>query len=361
MPLENAKGVYEGQRKEDPDKRVFILTRSAYAGLQRYAAATWSGDIGARWNDMKNQISAGINFSMSGLPYWTMDIGGFAVEKRYEHAKGEDLDEWRELMTRWYQFGAFCPLFRSHGQFPYREIFNVAPEDHPAYKSMLYYDRLRYRLMPYIYSLAGETYFDNYTIMRALVMDFATDTTVRNIGDQYMFGPSLLVNPVYDYKARSRDLYLPAGSGWYDAYTGKYFTGGQHIKAAAPYERMPLLCERRRHPAHGACHTIYRRKACRSCYPVGVWRQQRVLYLYEDEGTNYNYEKGQYATIPFTYNDKTKTITIGQRKGSFNGMLQERTFRVILVNKNHPQVMDPDLPAGKTIQYTGDSISVTLP
>src|SRR5207237_9479432 len=165
-PMKNARDMYEGQRASDPTNRVFILTRSAFTGSQKYAAATWSGDISSRWHDMKNQISAGVNFSMSGIPYWTMDIGGFAVENRFERPNAQDLEEWSELQTRWYQFGAFVPLFRSHGQFPYREIFNVAPENHPAYQSILFYDRLRYRLLPYIYSLAGAAYHNNGTIMR---------------------------------------------------------------------------------------------------------------------------------------------------------------------------------------------------
>ena len=156
----------------------------------------------ATWRDMKNQIAAGVNFSMSGLPYWTMDIGGFVVPEKFEKPDAESLEEWRELNARWYQFGAFVPLFRSHGQFPYREIFNIAPDDHAAYKSFLYYNKLRYRLLPYIYSLAGAAYHDNYTIMRGLAMDFAKDTAVLNIGDQYMFGSSLLINPVYEYKQR---------------------------------------------------------------------------------------------------------------------------------------------------------------
>ncbi|HSC38217.1 MAG TPA: TIM-barrel domain-containing protein, partial [Chitinophagaceae bacterium] len=185
-PLENAKGIYEGQRTASPDQRVFILTRSAFAGSQRYAAAVWSGDIAARWSDMKDQIAAGINFSMSGIPYWTMDIGGFAVEHRYEQAQGENLEEWREQMTRWYQFGAFCPLFRVHGQLPYREIYNVAPDNHPAYRSMLYYDKLRYRLLPYLYSLSGMVWHNDYTIMRGLVMDFWKDPAVNNINDEFM-------------------------------------------------------------------------------------------------------------------------------------------------------------------------------
>ena len=175
FPLQNAKAVYEGQRATNPNKRVFILTRSAFAGSQRYAAATWSGDIASRWEDMKAQIPAGINFSMSGIPYWTMDIGGFALEHRYERPDSANLAEWREQITRWYQFGSFVPIFRVHGQFPYREIFNVSPPDHPAYKSMLYYDKLRYRLMPYIYTLAGMSYHNDYTIMRGLIMDYEKD------------------------------------------------------------------------------------------------------------------------------------------------------------------------------------------
>jgi alpha-D-xyloside xylohydrolase len=357
--VENAKGVYEGQRKENPDKRVFILTRCAYAGLQRYAAATWSGDVGARWHDLKNQISAGLNFSITGLPYWTMDIGGFSVERRYENAKGADLDEWREQMTRWYQFGAFCPIFRAHGQFPYREIFNVAPEDHPAYKSMLFYDRLRYRLMPYIYSLAGNTYHTNSTIMRPLVMDFAADAAVRNIGDQYMFGPSLLVNPVYEYKATSRNMYLPAGTGWYDFYTGKYYAGGQQINAAAPYERMPLFVKEGAILPVGPAIQYTDEKPADTITLLVFPGRNGSFNLYEDENTNYNYEKGKYATIPISYNAKANTLTISERKGSFDGMLKERTFRIIWIDPKKPKATDPDGVPGKIVKYSGNSINIT--
>jgi len=182
--LMNAKGVYKGQRQVQNNQRVFILTRSAFAGQQRYAATTWSGDIASRWYDLKAQISSGVNFTLSGIPYWSMDIGGFSVEQRYERPNESDLDEWRELNTRWFQFGAFCPIFRVHGQFPYREMYNIAPEGHPAYQSMLAYDKLRYRLMPYIYSLAGMVTQDDYTIMRGLVMDFGQDKNVLEINDQ---------------------------------------------------------------------------------------------------------------------------------------------------------------------------------
>ena len=256
-PLENAKGIYEGQRSTNPDQRVFILTRSAYAGLQRYASAVWSGDIAARWHDMKLQISAGVNLSMSGIPYWSMDIGGFAVEHRFEKPDAENLEEWRELMARWYQFGSFVPLFRVHGQYPFREIFNTAPETHSSFRSMLFYDKLRYRLMPYIYSLAGRTYHQDYTIMRGLVMDFPGDEAVTNINDQYFFGPSLLINPVYNYKQRNRTVYLPKGQGWYDLYSGTYFEGGHTINADAPYERMPVFVKAGSIIPFGPGDTVY--------------------------------------------------------------------------------------------------------
>ncbi len=241
--LVNAMAIYNGQRSADRGKRVFILTRSGFPGLQKYSTATWSGDIGTRWEDLKAQIPAGLNFAMSGIPYWTMDIGGFCVENRYTRAaeESEDLNEWRELNTRWYQFGSFCPLFRSHGQFPFREVFNISPEGHPAYKSMVFYDKLRYRLMPYTYTLAGLAYFNDYTIMRAMVMDFQGDKNVMNTGDQYMFGPSLLVAPVYRYKATTREVYFPAGCGWYDFYSGKYITEDKDLKLMRPMNGYPYL------------------------------------------------------------------------------------------------------------------------
>jgi alpha-D-xyloside xylohydrolase len=332
-PLQNAKGIYEGQRATSPDKRVFILTRSAFAGMQRYAAATWSGDIASRWHDMQAQIPAGVNFSMSGLPYWTMDIGGFAVEYKNENAKGEELEEWRELMNRWYQYGAFVPLFRVHGQFPFREIYHTAPEDHPAYQGMLYYDHLRYRLMPYIYSLAGMCYHKDYTMMRGLVMDFPKDPKVTNIGDQYMFGPSLLVNPVYEYKARNRNVYLPAGQGWYDLYSGRYHTGGQSINAGAPYDRMPVYVKEGSIIPFGPELQYTDEKPADTISLYVYTGKDATFTLYEDEGTNYQYEKGRFTTIRFDYNEATKTLSIGDREGNFPGMLNKRIFNIIPVGK----------------------------
>lgn len=356
-PLQNAKGIYEGQRSVDPDKRVFLLTRSGFAGSQRYAAAIWSGDIGARWHDMKTQISAGINFSMSGLPYWTMDIGGFVVESRFEQPNATDLEEWREQMTRWYQFGAFVPLFRSHGQFPFREVFNLAPEDHPAYQSIVYYDKLRYRLMPYIYSIAGQTYHNNYTLMRGLVMDFK-DTTVNNIGDQFMFGPSLLINPVYTFKERKKSLYLPAGQGWFDLYTGKFLKGGQRIIADAPYERMPVYVKEGSIIPFGPDIQYTAQKKADTITLYVYTGKNAAFTLYEDEDLNYNYEKGRFSNISFEYNELAKSLTIGPRSGSFDGMLDKRVFIIKWISPSKPQPLDSGKQGDTIINYAGKALTV---
>ncbi len=358
--LLNSKSVYEGQRKSSPEKRVFILTRSAFAGQQRYGAATWSGDIVSRWSDFKDQIATGINFSLSGIPYWTMDIGGFAVEHRYEHAEGETLNEWRELNARWFQYGAFCPLFRSHGQYPFREIFNISPAGHEVYNSMLYYDKLRYRLMPYIYSQAGAGYFNDNTIMRGLVMDFNDDPKARNIADQFMFGPSLLINPVYEFKARTREVYLPATCGWYDFYTGKYYNGGQTLQVEAPLDRIPVFVKEGSIIPAGP-EIQYSTQKVADPITLYVFAGKNAHFeLYEDESVNYNYEKDQYATIAFDYDEATKTLSIGKRKGSYNGMLETRSFQIVLVNSNHPVGVGITAHSDQVVRYDGQAQSIKM-
>ncbi|RYE14790.1 MAG: DUF5110 domain-containing protein, partial [Sphingobacteriales bacterium] len=355
--LENARGIYEGQRGTNPNTRVFTLTRSAYGGMQRYAAATWSGDIASRWEDLKAQIPAGINFSLSGMPYWTMDIGGFSVESRYERPSAENLAEWRELNTRWYQFGAFVPIFRQHGQFPYREIYNIAPEGHPAYNSMLYYNKLRYRLMPYIYSTAGKVYRDDYTLMRGLIMDFGTDPAVKNIADQYMFGPSLLINPVTDYHATSRQVYLPKNTNWYDIYTGKLYTGGNTITAEAPYERMPIFVKQGAIIPFGP-EIQYTDEKPSNPITLYVYTGANASFtLYEDENTNYNYEKGKYAEIPMKYTEATGALTIGSRSGGYENMPVTRQFKVVWVTATSGSSLDFDGQKGETITYTGKPVT----
>lgn len=350
--LVNAQGIYEGQRSTNPNNRVFLLTRSGFAGLQRYSTATWSGDIGTRWEDMKAQISAGLNFAMSGIPYWTMDIGGFCVEKRYENAKegSEDMKEWRELNARWFQFGAFCPLFRSHGQYPYREIYNIAPEGHPAYNSMVHYTKLRYQMMPYIYSLAGMTYFNDYTIMRALVMDFGKDAATHNISDQYMFGPNLMVCPVYQYKATSRDVYFPAGTNWYNYDTGEYVTGGKSIKVSAPYERMPLFVQEGSILPMG--NDIQTTKEAQTDLTIKVYTGKNGEFtLYEDEGVNYNYENGAYSTIKFSYDEASQQLTVDDIKGEYAGMAKDRILKVEWISKGKKNTISE-------VKYLGKKISV---
>ena len=360
FPLQNAKGIYEGQRSTAPDQRVFLLTRSGYAGSQRYAAAIWSGDIASRWEDFKNQIPAGLNFSLSGIPYWTSDIGGFAVERRYERPNAQDLEEWRELQTRWYQYGAFCPLFRVHGQFPYREIFNIAPAGHPAYQSMLYYDQLRYRLMPYIYSLTGQAHHQNGTIMRGLMMDFGADPAVKSLGDEFMYGPSLLVAPVTDYQARTKKLYLPATTGWFDFYSGQYHSGGQEITVPAPLERMPLFVREGSIVPFGPALQYAAEKAADPITLYVYTGKDAQFSLYEDENVNYNYEKGAFANIPLSYNEKTKTLTVGERQGTFPGMVAQRTFRVVWVSKDKPTAFNLDALPATILSYSGSLVTAKM-
>lgn len=356
--LQNSKSVYEGQRKSSPEKRVFILTRSAYAGQQRYAAATWSGDIVSRWSDFSDQITTGINFSLSGIPYWTMDIGGFAVEKRYEHAQGETLREWRELNTRWFQFGAFCPLFRSHGQFPFREIFNLVPEGSVEYASMVFYTKLRYRLLPYIYSIAAKSYFDDYTIMRGLVMDFPEDRTAQLVADQYMFGPSIMVAPVHVYNAKKRDVYFPKGANWFDFYSGKKYYGGQRNVVDAPLDRMPLFVKE---GSLVICGPVVQYTSEKQD-PLTIYvfpGKNATINLYEDEGTNYNYESGRFSTIAISYDDATRTLSIAKRKGSYPGMLKKRRFEIVWVEGDQGGV-DLTAQPHQVMEYNGDPISVDL-
>ncbi len=358
--LMNSKGVYEGSRKREPDKRVFILTRSAFGGQQKYAAATWSGDVASRWSDLGDQIAAGLNFCISGIPYWTHDIGGFSLENRYINPASQDLEEWRELNTRWFQFGAFSPLFRSHGKYPYREIFNIAPETHNAYKSMVYYDKLRYRLMPYIYSLAGVTFLNDYTIMRALIMDFPADRNVYGIPDEFMFGPSLLVSPVYEFKARSRKIYFPAGYGWYDIYTGKYTEGGKAIEAPAPYNRIPVYAREGSILLLGPDIQYTDQKPADTITLIVYAGKNGDFTLYEDDGVSYGYEKGEYTQIRISYDEENNRVTVGDRQGSYPGMIGKRSFRVLRVSPEKPLGIDDKTPDFTLIDYNGKEISTEL-
>jgi alpha-D-xyloside xylohydrolase len=360
FPLVHVGGVYDHWRAAHPDDRVFLFTRSGYGGLQRYSAAVWSGDVASRWSDLGDQVSAGVNFSMSGIPNWTFDIGGFALEHRYEKPDAANLEEWRELNLRWFQFGAFAPLFRSHGGFPYREIYNISPEGTEVYDSMVWYDRLRYRLMPYIYTEAADTYHRDSTMMRGLVMDFADDARVRGINDEYMFGPAFLVAPVHEYKARSRKVYLPSGVRWYDFYTGEAFDGGREIDAAAPLSRMPLFVKAGTILPIGPA-VQYTGEKPDAPITLYIYRgHDGAFELYEDDGVSYGYERGAYSRIPITWDEAKGVLTIGRRGGSFPGMPAERTFNVRWIAPGAAKASDLDAAPDKQVRYSGEQVTVQL-
>ena len=358
-PLVHAEGVADGLRASQPDRRPFILTRSGFAGVQRTSSALWSGDVAARWDDLRDQISAGTNLSLAGIPNWTHDIGGFSVENRYSGEDPAALPEWRELYLRWFQFGAFSPLFRSHGEYPYRETPIISEGDPAMRDSLIAYHKLRYRLLPYIYTLAADTHFADGTILRPLVMDFEADRHVWDIDDSYLFGPALLVAPVTEFMARERGVYLPAGTSWIDTRDGRRHAGGHLVTVPAPRESLPLFAR------------------AGSIVPLGPdvqWSGENpqgpltvhvftgadgAFSLYEDEGTDMGYTRGDYARIPMEWDDAGRTLTIGAREGSFPGMATERAITVIVhEGAGGGQVFDAT--GGRRLTYDGTAISATF-
>jgi alpha-D-xyloside xylohydrolase len=345
-PLEHNRAVYEGWRKVGPNgKRVYILTRSAFAGQQRYAAGCWSGDINANQGVYVNQIPAGLSFAISGMPYWTTDIGGYFGTPT------------EELFTRWFQFGAFCPTFRIHGQAP-KELYG-AQWSAQGKANTLAMDNLRYRLMPYIYSLAWKVTSQGYTIMRPLVFDFQNDTMVYGIKDQFMFGPALLVNPVTAMGATSRSVYLPSGT-WYDFWTGATTMGGSTSTANAPLSQIPIYVRGGSIVPMGPMIQF----AMQSADPleIRVYAGADASFtIYEDEGDTYNYEMGQYSQIPLTWNDAARTLTVGARTGSYSGMPATRTFNVVFVGANHGGGIGVTGTPDQVIHYDGTQGSVSAP
>jgi alpha-D-xyloside xylohydrolase len=350
FPLMTTTGVYEGQRAASDQKRVFILSRSGYAGIQRNAAAMWSGDVDPNWETLRRQIPAGLNFSLSGLPYWTTDIGGFV-------SANPDDPAYRELFVRWFEFGTFCPIFRVHGTRTtnQNELWSYGAD---VQKILVSFDQLRYRLMPYIYSLAWQTTNEGYTIMRPLVMDFRSDVRAQNIADQFLFGPALLVNPVTEPQASSRRVYLPA-AGWYDFWTGKLVKGGQSIEASAPMERIPLFVRAGSILPLGP-DIEYASEKSADPLEIRVYRgADGTFTLYEDEGDNYNYEKGAHSTIPFSWDNSSQSLTIGDRTGSFPGMPESRTLHIVFVTEGHGAGGGLTANPNKTVTYSGKKLVVT--
>ncbi|MCU7495522.1 MAG: DUF5110 domain-containing protein [Ignavibacteria bacterium] len=519
--LMTTKAVYEGQRAADPSKRVYILTRSAFLGQQRNAATTWSGDIVANWLVFRNQIPAGLNFSMSGIPYWTNDIGGFHVSRYGGFPGGADDPGYRELYVRWFQFGAFNPIFRSHGTDVPREPWTFGKEGDWAYEAIVKYDRLRYRLLPYIYSLAYQVEHNGYTIMRGLVMDFPSDTCVFHIADQFMFGPSIMVNPVtehmyygegyenrlippsclktpegkpgfyraeyfsgtnfdtlkvdslqsetlfdlylgrdlppqvnweknsmrwtgsfrslsageyelwltsddavrffmdgneildgwnnkgidttyrilmpldagcwhtfkiefarlanstklrfawktpgmvlkhYDPSRESgiRSVYLPeVQGGWYDFWTGEHVLGGKTLRREVPIDIIPLYVKAGSIIPMGP-DLNYASEKSGAPIEIRVYTGADAAFdLYDDEGDNYNYEKGAYSIVPIRWSEKEQKLTIGQRTGSFPGMPEKIKLNIIWVNRNSTASSEISQKTGMPVLYEGKKVEIS--
>ena len=354
-PLENSEGIYDGQRSVKPDQRVFILTRSAFAGSQRYASAVWSGDTSSTWTAMRAQITAGLGYCLSGMPYWTMDSGGFSVPSWF--SSGKDFDEWCELNARWFEFCTFVPMLRAHGESPDREMWKFggnASTPSPTYAAQLKFDRLRYQMFPYIYSQAGNVTQNGGTVMRGLVMDFPTDTNVFNIKDEYMFGPAFLVNPVTTYQARSRSVYLPQTiGGWYDFWNGQAFDAGQTINAPAPYDAIPIFIRAGSIIPFGPEMQYIGEKPADPLTIFIYAGANGNFTLYDDDGQTYKYEHGAFTKIPFQWDDATHTLTIGKREGSYDEMLKERTFQFVLISKNAPVGFSFTPQAAHTVKYEG--------
>jgi alpha-D-xyloside xylohydrolase len=359
-PLMENQAVYEGQRATAPDQRVLLLTRSAFAGQQRYASAVWSGDSSSTWTAMEKQIVAGLGFSISGMPYWSMDSGGFVVPARFSSRNRTPADrtEWDELQTRWFEFATFVPFTRVHGETPWREMYQYEKDDSLAYPTQLKFDKLRYALLPYVYSLAGNVTQQSGTIMRPLVMDFQNDAQARQVKDQYMFGPAFLVSPVYHYQERSRAVYLPPAAGWYELWTGAKSPGGGTINAAAPFDSIPLFI--RAGSIIPTC-PVMQYTAEKPMDPITLYVYAGAdgqFTLYEDDGKTYAYETGQSTRIPISWDDANSTLIIGKREGSFPSMLTTRTFNLVFVSGTNAAGFTFDRKPDKSVTYTGQAIEV---
>ena len=359
--LMHATGLYNNWRRDIPGKRAFFLIRQAFAGQQRNAATLWSSDVTCTWNAYRNQVPQGINACASGIPYWTSDIGGYHF---HWQAPDWSTPNNRELFTRWFQFGTFSPIFRIHGKGE-RALFSDN-WDATTKSILLNYDNLRYRLLPYIYSLTWKVTSEGYTIMRSLAFDFPDDAAIKSIPDQYMFGPAFMVSPVTkslyslsnskDIK-KTRKVYLPKMANWYDFWTGKLITGGQTIDADAPIETIPLYIRAGSIIPMGP-YLQYATEKAADPIEIRIYTGADAKFvLYEDENDTYNYESGKYSTIAMNWNEAEKTFTINDRNGKFPGMLEKRTFKIVLVNSNNGTGVEPAKKA-EIVEYNGKEIKI---
>ncbi len=347
FPLLHTGDVYEHWRASGNEKRVFILTRSAFLGQQRNATTVWSGDIFSTFLAFSRQIPAGLNFALSGIPYWTIDIGGYG----WPSFRDTRDPTYQELFARWYEYGVFCPIFRTHGHRlnNTNDVFSYGP----VTPILIRYDKLRSRLLPYTYSLAWRVTNEDYTIQRPLIMDWRNDPRVVSIGDQFMFGPAILVNPVTEEGATNRSLYLPAASAWYDFWSGEKLSGGRRITAEAPLDRIPLYVRAGSILPLGP-DVEYAEQRTDEPIELRVYRgSDGAFTLYDDQGDTYGYEKGERAIILLHWNDKSATMTIGVRQGEYPGMPREQQFRIVLVDGSKASLT-------KDVRYTGQELVVQV-
>ena len=375
FPLECVRGVYEHQRQDTSvaadkqNKRVMILTRSGFAGQQRYASNVWTGDVSSDWPTLRNQIPMLLNYSLTGNPHCNSDIGGFFSgsynDKYHDATSGARNPLFRELYVRWMQFGAFCPMMRSHGTETYRELYYYGSEGEPVYDALAGAIKLRYRLMPYIYSTAWDVSHRRGTFMRALWMDFAGDARTHDINDEFLFGRQLLVAPIVEQqytndknespdftKTRPSTVYLPlhedAGKGcWYDYWTGDRYDGGKDVTLQTTLQSIPLFVRAGSIIPVGSDMQTTARRDWKSLELRVYPGADGAFTLYEDDGESYAYENGEYAEIPLTWSDRSRTLTIGKRRGQYAGMLQSRQFTVSLPNG-----------IAKTVNYSGKAVRV---
>ena len=383
FPLATVRGVYEAQRKESSDKRVFIMTRSSFAGQQHYGSNMWSGDVASSWDMLRKQVPAGLNFSLTGNPNFNTDIGGFFCNSYNTMGAGSAPrnPQFQELYVRWMQYGLFCPVFRSHGADAPREIWQFGKKGEPVYDAIEKSIRLRYRFIPYLYSTAWQVTSHNESYLRPLFSDFASDKRVWDMTDEFMFGRSILAAPIveaqyteekiikedamtgWDRKEMNSDgevkvdftgskatrKYLPKGTDWYDFWTGNRMKGGQFVTFQTTFDRVPMFVRAGSILPLGPEMQYVGEKAWDNLELRVYPGADATFTLYEDEGDNYNYERGVYSTINFEWSDRSRTLTIGQRKGSFPGMIQSRKFTIVL----------PD-GTSSVIEYQGEEVTCKL-
>ena len=385
--LPHSQGIYEGQRRITSDKRVINLTRSGYAGQHRYATICWNGDICATWQTLRNCIPEGVNFCATGEPFWTVDIGGFFINNdpklwfwSGDYAEGcrgltdinalepdptdtgcRDLGFW-ELYVRWLQYAAFLPMFRSHGTDAAREIWRFGDEGNPFYDTIARFIRLRYQLIPYVYSLAAQVTMLGTPMLRAVALDFPADVKTHDLTDEFLFGPAFLVCPVttpmyYGKHSQpivgapeSREVYLPAGTKWFDFWTDKVFEGGQTITVDAPLEKMPLFVRAGSIlPMTEPTQFVDEEPA--APYEIRIYRgADGTFRIYEDAGDNYDYERGAFALVQLSWNEGEGELTIGARQGSFAGLIDSRQFRLVLISDLGRET--------KVVNYTGAEVKI---